>query len=79
MLIPEIRIILSGKILKMEESISPLREIYEESDSEYYINNIENDLNFDYEKILPLLLKQEEILKNSIEKNNIIKNLKNLL
>ena len=73
MLIPEIRIILSGKILKMEESISPLREIYEESDSEYYINNIENDLNFDYEKILPLLLKQEEILKNSIEKNNIIK------
>ena len=73
MLIPEIRIILSGKILKMEESISPLREIYEESDSEYYINNIENDLNFDYEKILPLLFKQEEILKNSIEKNNIIK------
>ena len=73
MLIPEIRIILSGKILKMEESISPLREIYEESDSEYYINNIENDLNFDYEKILPLLLKQEEILKNGNEKNNIIK------
>ena len=57
----------------MEESISPLREIYEESDSEYYINNIENDLNFDYEKILPLLLKQEEILKNVNKKNNLLK------
>ena len=57
----------------MEESISPLREIFEETDLEHYINNIENDLNFDYEKILPLLLKQEEILKNGNEKNNIIK------
>ena len=52
----------------MEESISPLREIFEETDLEHYINNIENDLNFDYEKILPLLLKQEEILKMKMKK-----------